>query len=93
MIPVMINANPHASFDTVMADFEAIFASCASNFDAAYEALDEKTRADSELNKELGLYVRHCRRFVTGLLEWSLATKRYQIQSCLQDDGSALVCL
>lgn len=93
MIPVMINEKPHANLDTVMDDFETLFASSVANFDKAYHKLDKRTQGNDSLNKELRTYVRDCRRFVTGLLEWSLMTKRYGMQSCLQPDGSALVCL
>lgn len=93
MIPVMINAQPNASLDAIMADFEALFAKSVASYDDAYRQLDERTQGDGRVNEDLRTYVRDCRRFVTGLLEWSLMTKRYGMKSCLQADGSALVCL
>lgn len=93
MIPVMINASPKSSFDAIMEEFDSIFSLSVASFEEAYRTLDERTQYDSQLNDDLHTYVKSCQRVVTGLLEWSMTTKRYQIQSCLQPDGTALVCL
>ena len=93
MIPVMINANPSASIEAIMEEFADIFALSVASFEEAYQVLDERTKSDAELNADLGKYVRGCQCLVTGLLQWSLMTPRYQMGACLQEDGSAIVCL
>jgi hypothetical protein len=93
MIPVMINANPSASIEAIMDEFADMFARSVAGFEKAYQVLDEQTKHEGKLNADLASYVRGCQRIVTGLLQWSLMTPRYQIAACLQEDGSAIVSL
>lgn len=59
-----------------------------ASFEKAAEDLLRKTQHDQELWKHMRAVVdTHC-HFVTGLVEWTLTSARYQLEDYMQDDGS-----
>lgn len=58
------------------------------SFDAAAAVMDLKTRAEPELNAAVRMCLDNYRTFVTGLLEWCLASDRYKMWRYAMEDGS-----
>ncbi|KAI1212333.1 terpenoid synthase [Annulohypoxylon truncatum] len=95
LVPVMFkNCDPEKqTLDTVTHDIEITLRDSMKGFEDAAASLTEITSHDSQVSKDTQSFIKWCRYFITGVLQWSLESKRYGMAECLQEDGSLNIVL
>ncbi|KAI1393610.1 terpenoid synthase [Hypoxylon trugodes] len=95
LVPVMFkNCNPEKqSLDLVTHGIEETLRTTMRRFEEAATALSGMASHDVQLDKDVQAFIKWCRYFITGVLQWSLESKRYGMAECLHDDGSLSIVL
>ncbi|KAI2639816.1 terpenoid synthase [Hypomontagnella submonticulosa] len=95
LVPVIFkNCKPEKqSLDTVTHEIEVLLRESMRGFEDAATSLGEMTSSDAQLNEEVKSFIKWCRYFITGVLQWSLESKRYGMADCLHEDGSLSIVL
>ncbi|KAI0180222.1 terpenoid synthase [Hypoxylon sp. FL1284] len=93
IVPVMFKNSGKQSLDAVSHDVEVALRESVRRFEEAATSLGETTSDDAKLSKEVQSFVNWCRHFITGVLQWSLESRRYGMAECLQEDGSLNIVL
>jgi hypothetical protein len=66
----------------------AILQASMARFEVAAISLGEMTVGQDKLTADTQAFIEWCRYFITGVLDWSLASRRYGMAKCLQEDGT-----
>ncbi|KAI1374941.1 terpenoid synthase [Hypoxylon crocopeplum] len=95
IVPVMFkNCSPEKqSLDTVTHDIEVALRESMKRFEGAATSLSETVSSDTQLDKDVQSFIKWCRYFITGVLQWSLESRRYGMADCLHEDGSLSIVL
>ncbi|KAI5864558.1 terpenoid synthase [Durotheca rogersii] len=95
LVPVMYkNCSPETqNLDTVTRQIEETLRGSMRGFETAAAALDAETAGDAKVNEDARRFVRWCRYFTTGVLQWSLESQRYGMAKCVREDGSLEIVL
>ncbi|XDG00548.1 hypothetical protein ABKA04_000163 [Annulohypoxylon sp. FPYF3050] len=95
LVPVMFkNCDPaKQTLDTVTHDVEVLLQDSMKGFEEAATSLTEMTADDAQVSKDTQAFIKWCRYFITGVLQWSLESKRYGMAECLQEDKSLNIVL
>ncbi|KAJ5726084.1 terpene synthase family metal binding domain-containing protein [Penicillium malachiteum] len=86
-VPILCSADPNRNLESVMGKIEGMLQSSVFNFDQAVIQIEAST-AGTEFADQVKRYLDTCQTTVTGLLAWSLSTKRYGLVRHKQSDGS-----
>ncbi|KAH6898479.1 isoprenoid synthase domain-containing protein [Thelonectria olida] len=84
---------PGKGLDEVMGELERKMKQAVEDFDGAAEELLAQTRNDEALSGVVRRYIDGCRATVTGTLEFTLRSPRYQIAKLRREDGSLEIVL
>ncbi|KAI1464706.1 terpenoid synthase [Daldinia caldariorum] len=95
LVPVMYhNCSPaKQTLDTVTRDVEASLRESMRGFEEAAKALGEMVSDDAKVSRDVQAFIKWCRYFITGVLQWSLESKRYGMAECRHQDGSLSIVL
>lgn len=97
LIPVLFyNQNKEKrSLDSVTKEFMALLKTSMEKFEAAVTSLGAMTASDTDkkVEKDIQEFVLWCRYFITGVLVWSLESKRYGMAKCQLPDKSLSIVL
>ncbi|KAI1768969.1 terpenoid synthase [Hypoxylon sp. FL1150] len=95
IVPVMYkDCKPEKqSLSTVSHKIEMALQASMKRFEEAATSLDEIAYGDEQLGKDIQSFVKWCRYFITGVLQWSLESRRYGMAECRHDDGSLSIVL
>ncbi|KAI1381440.1 isoprenoid synthase domain-containing protein [Hypoxylon crocopeplum] len=93
LIPVIFHANGTGDLEDTMRDILQMAHTSREAFDKASDSLLNHAEGDKQLNKDIGLYSNTCRTFVTGLMHWSLESKRYGLRQYKREDTSLIIPL
>ncbi|KAI1661663.1 terpenoid synthase [Daldinia decipiens] len=95
LVPVMYkNCSPEKkTLDTVTSGIEAALRESMRGFEEAAKALVEMASDNAEVSRDVQAFIKWCRYFITGVLQWSLESKRYGMADCLHKDGSLSIVL
>ncbi|KAJ4271811.1 hypothetical protein NW762_000517 [Fusarium torreyae] len=84
---------PDMTLDAVVAELEKRMQRAVIEFNDAADKLLKMTEPDEELQRIIGRYIDGCRTTVTGTLEFTLTSPRYNISKLIQKDGSLEITL
>ncbi|KPM38085.1 hypothetical protein AK830_g8485 [Neonectria ditissima] len=84
---------PERDLDAVVAELEQRLARAVGEFDAAAGELLARVEGDREQSGVVERYIDGCRAIVTGTLEFTLRSPRYNLAKLLRDDGSLEIVL
>lgn len=88
-VPVLFAADPEKDLTKVMEGLEEILQSSVLRFDQA-ASIPESNLPATNIQPQMHRYLEICRTTVTGLLTWSLSTRRYNLARYKdEDDGIA----
>ncbi|KAL7626663.1 hypothetical protein AAE478_003437 [Parahypoxylon ruwenzoriense] len=95
IVPVMFKNCPpeKQTLDTVTDQIDVALRESMQRFEEASTSLNEKTAGDAQLNQDVQSFIKWCRYFITGVLQWSLESGRYGMADCLQEDGTLSIVL
>lgn len=93
IFPIMFNDSKDKDMNKVMDAIMEMMDKSIECFDQASKILDTQTRANPKLNKDCKAYLHNHRTYITALIEWSITSKRYNLQQYMQKDGSILLNL
>ncbi|KAK6950381.1 hypothetical protein Daesc_008708 [Daldinia eschscholtzii] len=95
LVPVMYkNCSPEKqTLDTVTRGVEAALQESMRGFEDAAKALGEMASDDAQVSRDVQAFIKWCRYFITGVLQWSLESKRYGMADCRHKDGSLSIVL
>lgn len=81
------------NLDVVTHELMIMLQDSMSGFEIAAKDLVEMTAGQEQLSKDTHDFIKWCRYFITGVLDWSLASRRYGMAKCLLEDGSLDIIL
>ncbi|KAH7324543.1 isoprenoid synthase domain-containing protein [Stachybotrys elegans] len=80
--------------DAVIAQVMELLKTSMCNFETAAVTLTKlAAEGNAQVDQDTAAFIMWCRYFITGVLDWSLKSKRYGMDNCIQDDGSVLAVL
>ncbi|KAK5626974.1 hypothetical protein RRF57_002689 [Xylaria bambusicola] len=81
------------NMDAVSRDLDLTLKETMERFEAAAEEFAAMAPEDSELHGNILDYIKWCRYFITGVLYWSLESRRYGMAKCINADGTLSIRL
>ncbi|KAJ2987460.1 hypothetical protein NUW58_g4493 [Xylaria curta] len=96
IVPVMFKNTKHAykkSMETVSTDLQILLKETMERFEAAAQELSEIAPGDAVLHGNILEFIKWCRYFITGVLYWSLESRRYGMAKCVNADGTLSIVL
>ncbi|TGJ81358.1 hypothetical protein E0Z10_g7405 [Xylaria hypoxylon] len=95
LVPVMFKNMKHGekSMEAVSRDLDIALKQTMEKFEAAAEALGEIAPEDAQLHGNILDFIKWCRYFITGVLYWSLESRRYGMAKCINADGTLSITL
>ncbi|KAI1502070.1 isoprenoid synthase domain-containing protein [Biscogniauxia marginata] len=95
IVPAMFkNLEPeNQNLGVVSRNLKVALEESIQRFEAAAKTLSETALDDAPLNKKIQDFVKWCRYFTTGVLYWSLESRRYGMADCINADGSLSIVL
>ncbi|KAI1777645.1 terpenoid synthase [Hypoxylon cercidicola] len=95
LVPVMFKncGTGKQSLDKVSHDIEVALQESIKRFEDAATSLGETASSDAQLSTDVQSFIKWCRYFITGVLQWSLESPRYGMADCLHEDGSLSIVL
>jgi hypothetical protein len=48
---------------------------------------------EAKVSEDIQAFIKWCRYFITGVLDWSLKSRRYGMAQCIESDGSLKIVL
>jgi hypothetical protein len=81
------------NLDMVTQELMVMLKASMAGFEVAAKGLSEMTAGQEQLSKDTQDFVKWSRYFITGVLDWSLASRRYGMAKCLLEDGSLDIIL
>ncbi|KAI2627117.1 terpenoid synthase [Xylaria nigripes] len=77
----------------VSRNLDTALAESMDRFESAVTGLDEISAQDATLQGNIRDYVKWCRYFITGVLYWSLESRRYGMAKSINADGTLSIVL
>jgi len=95
IVPVIFHNSTQGgqNLDHVTNEVLRLLENAMQEFESAAKELDEMTATNGESSADMKAYVESCQYFITGVLEWSLTSKRYGMEKCMREDGSLSIVL
>ncbi|KAI0390729.1 terpenoid synthase [Xylariaceae sp. FL0594] len=96
VVPVMfhnLSDEYKKSMDAVSKDLDVALQETMDRFETAAKQLGEIRPEDAELHGNILDFVLWCRYFITGVLYWSLESRRYGMAKCINADGTLSIPL
>ncbi|KAI1827568.1 terpenoid synthase [Xylaria intraflava] len=96
IVPVMFkNMSPaeQGNMKAVSRNLDIALKGTMDRFEAAAAELDTTTAHDGQLHDNTLEYIKWCRYFITGVLYWSLESRRYGMAKCVNPDGTLSIVL
>ncbi|KAI1437892.1 terpenoid synthase [Xylaria sp. CBS 124048] len=96
VVPVMFkNLIPaeQSNMAAVQRNLDAALNDTVARFEAAVQELDANSAHDDQLHSNVDEYVKWCRYFITGVLYWSLESRRYGMAKCINPDNTLSIVL
>ncbi|KAH8647233.1 isoprenoid synthase domain-containing protein [Xylariales sp. PMI_506] len=95
IVPVMfkVYGSNGNRIDKVTEELMTMLRDSMAQFELAAKQLTEMTASEEALQKDASEFVEWCRYFITGVLDWSLASRRYGMAKCLNQDESLDIIL
>ncbi|KAI1164843.1 terpenoid synthase [Nemania serpens] len=96
LVPVMFkNMEPEGrmNMDAVSRDLDIFLKETMERFEAAAEELGQIAPEDAQLHGNILDFIKWCRYFITGVLYWSLESRRYGMAKCINADGTLSIVL
>ncbi|KAI1810735.1 terpenoid synthase [Poronia punctata] len=96
IVPVMfqhLTEECKDSMDSVSRDLDMALSETMSRFEAAAKELGEISPEKDELQGNILNFILWCRYFITGVLYWSLESRRYGMAKCINADGTLSIVL
>ncbi|KAI0441091.1 terpenoid synthase [Xylaria telfairii] len=96
IVPVMfknMKKDDQKSTEAVSRDLDIVLKETLERFEAAVEELSQITPEDEQLHGNILDYIKWCRYFITGVLYWSLESRRYGMAKCINADGTLSIVL
>ncbi|XXH04947.1 mitofusin [Hypoxylon texense] len=95
IVPVMFKncGREKQSLDRVSYEIEVALQESMKRFEDAVISLGETASTDEQLSKDVQSFIKWCRYFITGVLQWSLESRRYGMAKCRHEDGSLSIVL
>lgn len=88
------NCSPEKqSLDTVTHGIEVALRESMKGFERAATSLSETSSYDAQVSEDVQSFIKWCRYFITGVLQWSLESRRYGMADCVNEDGSLGIVL
>ncbi|KAJ8122618.1 hypothetical protein ONZ43_g1228 [Nemania bipapillata] len=81
------------SMEAVSRHLDIALRETMERFEAAVEELSKIAPEDAELHGNILSFIKWCRYFITGVLYWSLESRRYGMAKCINADGSLNIVL
>lgn len=81
------------NMDAVSRDLDIFLAETMERFEAAAEELSKIAPEDAQLHGNILDFIKWCRYFITGVLYWSLESRRYGMAKCINADGTLSIVL
>lgn len=79
--------------EAVSRDVDIALKETMERFETAAEALGAIALEDAQLHRNILDFIKWCRYFITGVLYWSLESRRYGMAKCINADGTLSVVL
>ncbi|KAI0975558.1 terpenoid synthase [Xylaria arbuscula] len=95
IVPVMFKnmKQGQRSMGAVSRDLDIALRETMERFEAASEELSAIAVEDEKLHRNILDFIKWCRYFITGVLYWSLESRRYGMAKCINLDGTLSVKL
>ncbi|KAI1343250.1 isoprenoid synthase domain-containing protein [Xylariaceae sp. FL0016] len=95
IVPVMFKAmgSDPRKLDAVSRELEKALQESMERFESAASALCAMEPGQDELNQNIRDFIKWCRYFITGVLYWSLESRRYGMADCIGQDGTLSIVL
>ncbi|KAI0537920.1 terpenoid synthase [Xylaria digitata] len=95
IVPVMFKNMKHdqKSMEAVSRELDIALKETMERFEAAAEALGKISPEDAKLHGNILDFIKWCRYFITGVLYWSLESRRYGMAKCINADGTLSIVL
>lgn len=81
------------NMDAVSRDLDIFLKETMERFEAAAEELGQIAPEDAQLHGNILDFIKWCRYFITGVLYWSLESRRYGMAKCINADGTLSIVL
>lgn len=81
------------TLDAVTDQLMDLLKNSTTKFELAAVSLIKLTTDDSKAREDTAAFIEWCRYFITGVLDWSLKSRRYGMAQCVQNDQSVDVVL
>lgn len=79
--------------EAVSKELDIALAGTMDRFEEAAKELDAMSSDDTEVHGNILEYIKWCRYFITGVLYWSLESRRYGMAKCINPDGTLSITL
>ncbi|GAW19686.1 hypothetical protein ANO14919_091750 [Xylariales sp. No.14919] len=95
IVPVMFKNMKldQKSIEAVSKDLDVALKETMERFEDAADALGKIAPEDAELHGNILDFIKWCRYFTTGVLYWSLESRRYGMAKCINPDGTLSIVL
>ncbi|KAI3320917.1 terpenoid synthase [Xylariaceae sp. AK1471] len=95
IVPVMFKnmEGNQKCIEAVSKDLNIALKETMERFEAAAKELNEIASDDAQLHTNILDYIKWCRYFITGVLYWSLESRRYGMAKCINADGTLSIVL
>jgi hypothetical protein len=81
------------SMEAVSRDLDSALKMTMERFEAAVDELSKIAPEDAQLHCNILSFIKWCRYFTTGVLYWSLESRRYGMAKCINADGTLNILL
>ncbi|KAI0196365.1 isoprenoid synthase domain-containing protein [Astrocystis sublimbata] len=96
LVPVMfkhMRREDQRNMDAVSSNLDIALKETIDRFEAAAEELSAIAPEDGQLHGNILDFIKWCRYFITGVLYWSLESRRYGMAKCVNADGTLSITL
>ncbi|GAP88016.1 putative terpene synthase [Rosellinia necatrix] len=95
IVPVMFKNMRYdqRNMQAVSGDLDVALRETMERFEDAARELGEISPEEAEVHENILGFVKWCRYFITGVLYWSLESRRYGMAKCVNADGSLSIVL
>jgi hypothetical protein len=83
----------HKSMEAVSRNLDIALRETMDRFEVAAGELGKMAAEDAQLHANILDFIKWCRYFITGVLYWSLESRRYGMAKCINPDGTLNIVL